>query len=238
MGLGMNFFFGPIVSALCSRYGCRAVAMTGGVLSVVAMLSTSFVNSLVPMYLTYSLLWGLGSSMCYVPTFLIVDKYFPRRKALANGIITAGSAIGALILGPTMNALLKSIGWRYTMRVLSGVACLLLVGATTYKPVAEGCVDEHRMDKKKKLFDISVWKNRGFIVWAVALALFNLGYFVPYVFLVSEQQGRARTQGIMGRANVFPPVHDSSCALESSHRLLLSCQFRIFLCFNRCSYSL
>ena len=181
MGLGMNFFFGPFTSALCDRYGCRVVAMMGGVISVAAMFATSFVNSLVPIYLTYSVLWGMGSSMSYVPTFLMVDSYFERRKSLANGFITAGSAIGALVMGPTLNALLSKVGWKNTMRFLGGVACILVFAAFSYKPPPV----KREPAKKKKLIDLSVWKNKGFIVWALALGIFNLGYFVPYVYLVS-----------------------------------------------------
>ena len=181
MGLGMNFFFGPFTSALCDRYGCRVVAMMGGVISVAAMFATSFVNSLVPIYLTYSVLWGMGSSMSYVPTFLMVDSYFERRKSLANGFITAGSAIGALVMGPTLNALLSKVGWKNTMRFLGGAACILVFAAFSYKPPPV----KREPAKKKKLIDLSVWKNKGFIVWALALGIFNLGYFVPYVYLVS-----------------------------------------------------
>ncbi|KAL9965736.1 hypothetical protein ACROYT_G029578 [Oculina patagonica] len=182
MGLGMNFFFGPFTSALCDRFGCRIVAMFGGIISVTAMFATSFVNSLVPIYLTYSILWGMGSSMCYVPTFLMVGRYFERRRSLANGIITAGSAVGALVMGPTINMLLESVGWRNTMRFLGGVSCVMVLAALTYRP-APVKREVNFEKKKKKLIDISVWKNKGFVVWALALGIFNLGYFVPYVYL-------------------------------------------------------
>lgn len=185
MGLGMNFFFGPFTSALCDRFGCRIVAIVGGIISVTAMFATSFVNSLVPIYMTYSILWGMGSSMSYVPTFLIVDRYFERRRSLANGIITAGSAVGALVMGPTINALLKSVGWRQTMRFLGGVAGVMILAALSYRaPPVKREVNYGK--KKKKLIDFSVWKNKGFVVWALALGIFNLGYFVPYVYLVSS----------------------------------------------------
>ena len=184
MGLGMNFFFGPFTSALCGRFGCRVVAMVGGIISVTAMFATSFVNSLVPIYLTYSIMWGMGSSMSYVPTFLMVDRYFERRRSLANGIITAGSAVGALVMGPTINALLESVGWRNTFRFLGGVACLMILAALTYSPPPVKR-EVHFGKKRKKLIDVSVWKNKGFVVWALALGIFNLGYFVPYVYLVS-----------------------------------------------------
>lgn len=184
MGLGMNFFFGPFTSALCDRFGCRIVAMFGGIISVTAMFATSFVNSLVPIYLTYSILWGMGSSMCYVPTFLMVGRYFERRRSLANGIITAGSAVGALVMGPAINMLLESVGWRHTMRFLGGISCVMVLAALTYRPPPVKR-EVNFGKKRKKLIDISVWKNKGFIVWALALGIFNLGYFVPYVYLVS-----------------------------------------------------
>ena len=184
MGLGMNFFCGPFTSALCDRFGCRVVAIVGGLISVIAMFATSFINSLVSIYLTYSILWGMGSSMCYFSTFLMVGTYFDRRKSLANGITTAGSAVGALVMGPTINLLLERVGWRNTMRIIGGVACAMVLAALTYRPPpVEREVNFEQ--KKKKIIDISVWKNNGFVVWSLALAIFNLGYFVPYVYLVS-----------------------------------------------------
>ena len=184
MGLGMNFFCGPFTSALCDRFGCRVVAIVGGLISVTAMFATSLINSLVSIYLTYSILWGIGSSMCYVPTFLMVGTYFDRRKSLANGITTAGSAVGALVMGPTINLLLERVGWRNTMRIIGGVACAMVLAALTYRPPpVEREVNFEQ--KKKKIIDISVWKNKGFVVWSLALAIFTLGYFVPYVYLVS-----------------------------------------------------
>lgn len=187
MGLGMNFFFGPITSALCHRFGCRKVAMSGGLISSAAMFATSFADSLIPIYLSYSVLWGLGSSLCYVPTFLMIDMYFDRHKSLANGLITAGSAIGALVMGPTLNVLLESFGWRKTMRFLGGCTFILFVAALTYRapPLKRSRGLEFEVTKKK-LIDFSVWRNKDFVVWALALGVFNLGYFVPFVYLVSS----------------------------------------------------
>ena len=185
MGLGMNFFFGPITSALCRRFGCRKVAMSGGLISSAAMFATSFADSLILIYLSYSVLWGLGSSLCYVPTYLMIDMYFDRHKSLANGLITAGSAIGALVMGPTLNVLLESFGWRKTMQFLGGCTFILFVAALTYRapPLKRGLEFEVT---KKKLIDFSVWRNKDFVVWALALGVFNLGYFVPFVYLVSS----------------------------------------------------
>lgn len=180
MGLGMNFFFGPLTSTLCDRFGCKIVAIAGGIVSVIAMVATSFVSSPVPIYITYSITWGLGSSMSYVPTFLILDRYFEHRKSLAHGIVTAGSSVGALVIGPTINVLVESVGWRHTMRILGAFACVMIVAAFSYRAPP---VKSKMCKGEKKIIDLAVWKNKGFVVWALALGIFNLGYFIPFVYL-------------------------------------------------------
>ena len=182
MGLGMNFFFGPLTSTLCDRFGCKIVAIAGGIVSVIAMVATSFVSSPVPIYITYSVTWGLGSSMSYVPTFLILDRYFEHRKSLAHGIVTAGSSVGALVIGPTINVLVESVGWRHTMRILGAFSCVMIVAAFSYRAPP---VKSKMYKGEEKVIDLAVWKNKGFVVWALALGIFNLGYFIPFVYLVS-----------------------------------------------------
>lgn len=182
MGLGMNFFFGPLTSTLCDRFGCKIVAIAGGIVSVIAMVATSFVSSPVHIYITYSVTWGLGSSMSFVPTFLILDRYFEHRKSLAHGVVTAGSSVGALVIGPTINVLVESVGWRHTMRVLGALACVMIVAAFSYRAPP---VKSKMYKGEEKVIDLAVWKNKGFVVWALALGIFNLGYFIPFVYLVS-----------------------------------------------------
>jgi len=74
IAFGMNFLFGPLVSGLALRYGCRVVGCAGGIISALGLLLTSFANSIYVIYVTYSLLWGLGSSLCYGTTMMILGK--------------------------------------------------------------------------------------------------------------------------------------------------------------------
>lgn len=45
------------------------------------------------MYLTYGILFGLGSSFIYSGSLVILGHYFKRRMALVNGLVTTGSAV-------------------------------------------------------------------------------------------------------------------------------------------------
>ena len=112
MAMGLNFFFGPIASALCERIGCRLTALAGAILAVSGLLLSSFITSKdVPkMYATYGVMWGVGSSLCYVPSMVILGQYFNKRMALANGLGTSGSCFGTLIMAPVIQILLSTLG--------------------------------------------------------------------------------------------------------------------------------
>ena len=112
MAMGLNFFFGPIASALCERIGCRLTVLTGAVLSVSGLLLSSFItrNDVPKMYATYGVMWGIGSSMCYVSSMVVLGQYFDKRMALANGLGTSGSGFGTLIMAPVIQKLLSTLG--------------------------------------------------------------------------------------------------------------------------------
>ena len=90
VSVGVMYLFGPITSGLSERFGCRVVAFLGGFLCSMGMLLTSFVTDLPKLYVTYGVLWGIGSSFCYFPTLTAPGEYFCHRLSLVNGFVTAG----------------------------------------------------------------------------------------------------------------------------------------------------
>lgn len=181
MAMGLNFFFGPISSALCDRFGCRIVSFAGALLSVLGLFLTSFIQEVHKMYVTYGLVWGVGSSFSFVSSIVVLGQYFDRRLALANGLATSGSGVGSLVAGPVINYLLQSIGWKNSMRILSAVALVLWIAALLFKPRK----NHQERREKTKLFDTSIWKSKAYVLWVITVALFQFGYLVPFVHLVS-----------------------------------------------------
>ena len=187
MAMGLNFFCGPIASALCDRFGCRPVSFVGAFLSVLGLFLTSFIQEASKMYVTYGLVWGVGSSLCFVPSIIMLGEYFDKRLALVNGIGTSGSGVGGLIASPVINYMLETIGWKNSMRFLSGIAALLFIASFLYRPASSRDEQENgRGPEKKKLFDTSIWKNRAYVMWVSTVAIFQFGYLIPFVHLVSE----------------------------------------------------
>ena len=62
------------------------------------------------LYLTYSVVWGMGASFVYFADLLILTKYFKARLAFANGLIVLGGAVGGSILNPSMQQMFIHFG--------------------------------------------------------------------------------------------------------------------------------
>jgi len=158
------------------------VAFIGACLSMLGLFLTSFVKEPPKMYVTYGVLFGIGSSFSFVSSIVILGDYFHKRLAFANGIASAGGGVGSLVTGPVMNYLLNTTGWKNSMRILSAFAVLLLFAAVLYRP-------NRRIDKsgreKARLFEPLIWKNKAYVCFVMTVALFQFGYLIPFIHLVS-----------------------------------------------------
>lgn len=215
IGLGMMFLFAPVTSALCERVGCRVVAFIGGLLGVLGFVLSSFVSDVYRLYVTFGVLWGIGASMNYLPTLRSLPYWFSRRISLANGIVTAGSGVGTIAMGPLMQLTVNRLGWANSTRVLAGMLSLCTIGALLYRLPSEAdkAMEKVEKDEKKErppMFDFSVFKNKAFLVWCLSLSAFMMGYFVPFVHLpaYAEECGIPNSQsstlvGMMSVGSTF-----------------------------------
>lgn len=180
--------FSPLGTVISERYGCWVVALLGTLACSIGLLSSSFVTSLPMLYLTYSLLWGMGASLVYFADLLILTKYFKARLCFANGIMALGGAIGGSVLSPTMQQLFIYVGLANMFRVLSGAFLILSGFALVYRPrnsVRPNNSDVTTSQKDKKpLFDWEILSNKAFQMWIAVIFIFMLGYMVPFVHLV------------------------------------------------------
>lgn len=156
---------------------------------------SSFAPSLLVMYITFGLTWGLGASFSYFPTLIILVQYFDKRLALVNGFVSSGSGMGTLVISPFVQYILLQVGLFNSFRILALVNALTILCALTFRPVSGKYAqlqqemhqipqngNKERIHKKQK----SIWKEKSYIAWVAALSTFMLGYFVPFVHLVSD----------------------------------------------------
>lgn len=151
------------------------------------------------MYLTYGLLFGIGTSLCGTMALIVTMEYFDKHLSLATGIVASGGSLGTLSLAPLIQYLLGRFGWQLTFKLLGFVGLLLAVVGLVFKPIKKRGEREplrrHSQDCGScvtnctccefNFFDFSVLKNKAFILWIIATSSSGLGYFIPYFFVVS-----------------------------------------------------
>ena len=192
MAYGLCFLLSPINSTFTKHCGHRIVGVTGAVICCVSLAVSSFMPNIYSMYASFGLLYGTGTCFVLNPTMTIAGDYFDKYMIVATGITVAGSCCGTLILSPVSQAMLSSIGWRNSFRVMSGLVLVGVWSGYMYKPLPSAPrVESPSKVMRKSLAksvvkELQLWKNKVFVLWILAISLAYFGYFVPYVHLVSK----------------------------------------------------
>src|SRR5580704_3307288 len=128
----------PFVATFIDKSGPRLFMAASGVLCAVGWGSLGHVESLTSFYLLYCLA-GIGVACVYACGVAIAVKWFPDRRGIASGIITAGYGMGAAAFNPLFNHLIKSIGYSDTFfwTGISHGALILLAGLVLINPPAD-----------------------------------------------------------------------------------------------------
>ncbi|XP_074043473.1 monocarboxylate transporter 10 isoform X1 [Macrotis lagotis] len=205
LSMGMIFFCCPIVSVFTDIFGCRRTAVAGAAVGLIGLMSSSFVSSIEPLYLTYGIIFACGCSFAYQPSLVILGHYFKKRLGLVNGIVTAGSSVFTILLPLLLRVLIDKLGLFDTLRVLCIFMFVLFLAGFTYKPFLyqEKYKESGKKGEKKfflfsrrkfsppkKIFNFSIFKITSYSVWAFGIPLALFGYFVPYVHLINHIKER------------------------------------------------
>lgn len=214
LAMGMIFFCSPVVSMFTDHFGCRRTAVGGALVAFIGLLSSAFATSLGLRYFTYGILFGCGSSFAFQPSLVILGHYFRRRLGLANGVMTAGSSLFSMGLPILLKKGVEPLGLRTTFQILSVFMLVQAALALTFKPLLPlgggpppgfgppGGADDpsaqpeapvgggggwlgRGLAQVRKYFNLRVFRIVTYRVWAFGVATAVLGYFVPYVHLIT-----------------------------------------------------
>eukprot|EP00794_Sanderia_malayensis_P010699 gene10699-11838_t len=187
-----------LVNMLLPRIGFRAVSCLGSILFGSGLLLSSLVPSLPVLFVTYGVIFGLGSSMVNYSGLFILPRFFKRKRGLAFGIALSGHGIGALPMGYLTEHLIEEFGLRVALRLLALFALPLFAGSLVYGSTA--VLDEKQSLEEKPGRSIvtmktssaakeSFWKNKALLVHSLAAAVNAFGYYIPVVHLVNMAEG-------------------------------------------------
>lgn len=111
----------------------REAMLVGGVLFGMAFLAMGYLPSLTALYVGYGVLGGIGISFAYAGALGNASRYFPDRRGMATGLVTAGNGAAAVITAPLVQSLTASHGVLHALQYLGYgfLAIALLCGLVT-----------------------------------------------------------------------------------------------------------
>lgn len=199
--LSMTWFASPLAGYFCDRFGCRITAFLGGLLCMTSLLCSSFVQSLTHMYLTYSLVLGLGGCFLYNSYFLVIALYFKKKLSIATGIVAMGCSLGITFQGPLLQTLLDSFGWRGTLRIMSISFALASLLSLSFNPNVQdnSAVENVNNENNNKDDDgsdnnksnliamyCSVWRIPTYTFVVLSLMFGSFGIYIPLIYMVGN----------------------------------------------------
>jgi len=195
LAIGFVFLTSFFSGILSDRIGLRATSVLGGLIATIGLgLSSLVFKKIEWLYLTYGLLFGAGASLAYNPSLTVLGLYFKRRLGMVNGIVTAGSSVFTILLSFVNPFLLSTHGLFPCFVFLTLLSSLLVFCGLSFTPLQKPRGQNSTSSSPEppapsgscieKLIYFDNWRNKRFVVWALALPCALFGYFVPFVHLV------------------------------------------------------
>jgi MFS family permease len=117
---------------LSDRMDVRPLLAAGAAGMVASLLAMAMLHSLPAFYAAYVVYGGFGFSMLYSPLLSTSGEWFPERRGLVMGLVTAGGAVGQGLLPFFASFLINAFGWRWAF---VGIGCTALAALALALPV-------------------------------------------------------------------------------------------------------
>ncbi|KAI1161515.1 MFS general substrate transporter [Nemania serpens] len=209
--ISLLYLMSPIAGSLFDAYGLKrlyAGAGLGCALSLV-LLSLSQPGQLWAPFLTQGLLFGLCSAFGIQPALSVAGQYFQKRRALAMGIVAAGSSVGGVVFPFLFSGLIPVLGFGWTLR-LSALICIICYAVAIL--VSNSRQPPQPLKSVRELLDFGGYRDLRYSLLAVGTFIGNLGLYVPYYYIESYaltlRPGMEQPSGVVSA--LLPLINASS----------------------------
>ena len=126
------------------RYGARTTFTLGAFLLGLGLALSSQIETIQQLAITYGIIAGLGITILGLSMHAsLISRWFNKRMNTAIGIAFAGTGLGALILTPLVEWIIRQWSWRVAFLILAGIIFLII-------PLIWALVREPQQQRVKK----------------------------------------------------------------------------------------
>ncbi|KAH3670370.1 hypothetical protein OGAPHI_000885 [Ogataea philodendri] len=181
LATSLTYCGGIFQNFIRNHYSTRLSMSCGTLMLALGMILAGSCTQVWQFSLTQGVMFGIGSSTCYLPPVIYGPQYFKRWRGTANGIIFSGTGFGALSFAFLTRYLLTAIGWRWTLRTL-GLISLIVVGTCSQFVTPHPDYVAH---SDSLVLNMSVIRSRKFLLQILAAGFQSLAYLIPLTYMSS-----------------------------------------------------
>lgn len=191
------FIISPII---IKKWGAKQMMIWGAIISGIVFAISPMINNFVITGILFALNDALIAVYSVLPTAVLVSKWFPRKKGIIFGIITAASVISSLVIFPIFNGIIAASGIKTSMMIIGaamvvfGLCCIFWLKETPQEcgllpdnmPEDQGHVEflgnnDEEWSLGKILKNSKIWLS--FLGWGFVLAgyIAYLNVGMPYL---------------------------------------------------------
>ena len=173
----------PIVYTICRKFPnhLKVISAVGFVMVMASLIAASFSNTVPQLLGTQGVLYGIGGSLHYFPTFFFLDGWFVKRKGFAFGLLFAASAgASGVVLPLLMEWLLRTWGFRATFRIWAVACVVMTIPAFLFLKRHPSSANATAAGPR---YSLGFLKSPAFWILSVGNLIQCLGYFMPLLYL-------------------------------------------------------
>ncbi|KAJ6115106.1 hypothetical protein N7486_000884 [Penicillium sp. IBT 16267x] len=171
------FFIGTFSGRATDAGYFRFTLTVGATLEVFCIFMTSLCTEYWQLFLAQGLGQGIGCGLMFCPTLALISTYFDKRRGMAIGLTTSGSATGGLVFPAVVLRLLPQIGYGWTMRVLGLISLATLIPCVL--------LFKQRLPPRTSgpLVEWAAFKELSYLLFAAGMFLNFWGLYVAFFYI-------------------------------------------------------
>lgn len=124
---GLPYLGAPLMTICCQKFRLplQVYIITGVSVCAASHLASAFVTNLPILIVTQGCLFGLGSLLTDIPSLVILDTHFSKRRGLAYGVVFGGADLAGIGYAFLATYLFEKYTYRITMIVFAGLTFVL-----------------------------------------------------------------------------------------------------------------
>lgn len=195
---GLTYLLTVMNNFLLRFLSIKQTMIIGSFLIAMGLICASFAHEIWQFALSQGVLFGIGSSMTYLPPVVHAPPYFNTHRGIAMGILFSGTGVGGLVLAPLTRYLISRVGWQWALRICGIISftCLLPICFLVY-PHPTYIASPSSSSAKIEPLNLKLVFSRKFILHMSGALLQSAGYLIPGYYMSSFGQalGFSSSQG-------------------------------------------